>query len=472
MPQAVEALEHLKAKPDGGPFSWTAGQYGYDGAGNITAIGNEAFVYDKVGRLKSATVLGPDLAGLQTQTFTYDVYGNLTSTSKLGQTVLLPVDASTNRLNTLDYDASGNVITSGTQHYDYDAAGMLNGVHLGSNLQPRIIYAYTADDERLFAYDVSTGTTHWTLRGFDNKVLRDFRQQGSAWSVDRDYVYRDGLLLAALKSSGSVEHYTLDQLGTPRLITDGAGHKVGYHVYWPFGEEWSPGSAQEASPLKFTGHERDADPSAGSMPLDYMHARYYGAGWGRFLCVDPALDLIETAENPQQWNRYSYVRNNPIGHNDPTGKCADVETCAWDFTKWAAPIAIRFAARQGSSVIAKAALQYRLQRLSNFQYAKPVVVPPALSEAQKKPADASTAATTDEGSKAGSQDKRPSGAEVDMLGERGVDVHELKQEITGDKKVSKYDLFKDKDGNIYVKPKNGPGQGEPTGLNLNDFTVK
>jgi hypothetical protein len=32
-----------------------------------------------------------------------------------------------------------------------------------------------------------------------------------------------------------------------------------------------------------------------------------------------------------------------------------------------------------------------------------------------------------------------------------------------------YDLVKNKDGNIKVKPKNGKGPGEPTGLNINDF---
>ncbi|HEV7921140.1 MAG TPA: hypothetical protein VGR02_10170, partial [Thermoanaerobaculia bacterium] len=260
----MAALEHLKPKADLGPFAWTAGTYQYDGAGNITAIGPESFSYDKVGRLESATVRGPDLSALQTQTYSYDAYGNLTRIAKLGQTVELPVDAATNRLAAATYDARGNVASWGAYNYDYDAAGMMNSVRVGSTLQPRVVYACTADDERLFAFDIPSNTTHWTLRGFDHRVLRDFRQTGSAWSVERDYVYRDGLLLAALGPNNAVEHYTLDHLGTPRLITDGAGHKIGYHVYWPFGEEWTPGNAQEGTPLKFTGHERDADPAGGA----------------------------------------------------------------------------------------------------------------------------------------------------------------------------------------------------------------
>jgi RHS repeat-associated protein len=320
VPQAVAALAHLQPRGNNGPLSWTAGPYLYDAAGNIKNIGAETYDYDPLSRLRHATLRGPDMTSLQTQTFDYDEYGNLKSTAKLGETVLLSPDVATNRLQGLGYDAAGNLTQSGIQHYSYDALGMLNKIELTGTAQPRMVYAYTADDERLFAFDLSTNTTHWTLRGLDNKVLRDFKQTGATWSVERDYVYRDGLLLAALKPAGAVEHYTLDHLGTPRLVTDAAGHKLGYHVYWPYGEEWSPGTAQEASPLKFTAHERDADVTGGNAPLDYMHARYYGAGWGRFMAVDPVVRTNVSAASPQTWNRYVYARDNPLTRIDPDGQ--------------------------------------------------------------------------------------------------------------------------------------------------------
>lgn len=68
----------------------------------------------------------------------------------------------------------------------------------------------------------------------------------------------------------------------------------------------------------------------------------------------------------------------------------------------------------------------------------------------------------------GAQDKRLTGHEIDALEEAGVDVHELKQELTGDKKVAHTTYSKTK-RNIYVKPKKDKGQGEPTGYNINDF---
>ena len=49
-----------------------------------------------------------------------------------------------------------------------------------------------------------------------------------------------------------------------------------------------------------------------------MMARYYSAQLGRFLAVDPGNDT--NLGNAQSWNRYAYVRNNPIAYVDPDGR--------------------------------------------------------------------------------------------------------------------------------------------------------
>jgi len=61
------------------------------------------------------------------------------------------------------------------------------------------------------------------------------------------------------------------------------------------------------------------------------------------------------------------------------------------------------------------------------------------------------------------QDKRLSDGEIKRLGKK-IDIHKLKGG-----NPSKKDLFKDKDGNIYTKPKSGTGPGDETGLNINDY---
>ncbi|ENT6808092.1 polymorphic toxin type 33 domain-containing protein [Vibrio vulnificus] len=59
-------------------------------------------------------------------------------------------------------------------------------------------------------------------------------------------------------------------------------------------------------------------------------------------------------------------------------------------------------------------------------------------------------------------DKKLSKGEIDKLKGHGIDPHDLKPKKNG----SKYDLFKDRDGNIFVKPKKGNGPGEFTGFNI------
>jgi hypothetical protein len=36
--------------------------------------------------------------------------------------------------------------------------------------------------------------------------------------------------------------------------------------------------------------------------------------------MDPSLNLSLVAHQPQAWNRYSYVNNNPMSHIDPNGR--------------------------------------------------------------------------------------------------------------------------------------------------------
>jgi RHS repeat-associated protein len=70
--------------------------------------------------------------------------------------------------------------------------------------------------------------------------------------------------------------------------------------------------------MKFTGHERDFHGSA--QDLDYMHARFSSPLEARFLTVDPLLNAEKVAGEPQLWNRYTYVTNNPLKYVDNNGE--------------------------------------------------------------------------------------------------------------------------------------------------------
>jgi RHS repeat-associated protein len=65
---------------------------------------------------------------------------------------------------------------------------------------------------------------------------------------------------------------------------------------------------------RFTGKERDTE--SGN---DYFGARYFGSSMGRFLSPDPSQLYFADPTNPQSFNLYSYVLNNPLVNVDPDG---------------------------------------------------------------------------------------------------------------------------------------------------------
>jgi RHS repeat-associated protein len=62
-----------------------------------------------------------------------------------------------------------------------------------------------------------------------------------------------------------------------------------------------------------TQQERDVETG-----LDYFEARYYASTQGRFISVDP-LGSSAIVSDPQSFNRYTYVLNNPLKYIDPDG---------------------------------------------------------------------------------------------------------------------------------------------------------
>ena len=144
------------------------------------------------------------------------------------------------------------------------------------------------------------------------------------------YVYSNGRQIAeystATPAANPTTNYTAtDMLGSPRVLTDSLGNVVSRRDFLPFGEElYADGvhrtvagkysqTGQDGVRKRFTGYEKDAETS-----LDFAEARMYANTHGRFTAVDPLLASGKSA-NPQTFNRYVYVLNNPLLLTDPDG---------------------------------------------------------------------------------------------------------------------------------------------------------
>ena len=122
---------------------------------------------------------------------------------------------------------------------------------------------------------------------------------------------------ATRKDRGSTH---TDAIGSIRAVTDVNGLLVAArNDYLPFGEVFSGVSGDPTVTRRlFSGKERDAESG-----FDYFGARYYASGIGRFTATDPVTLISSAQADPQLWNKYAYVRNSPLGHTDPDGRCPD-----------------------------------------------------------------------------------------------------------------------------------------------------
>ncbi|MET1257522.1 RHS repeat domain-containing protein, partial [Aliikangiella maris] len=119
-----------------------------------------------------------------------------------------------------------------------------------------------------------------------------------------------------------VSYVHVDHLGSTDVITNSLGEVVQEISFDAFGEKRLPNnwqikdtsiklSAIDITNRGYTGHEM-----AEEVGIIHMNGRIYDPRLGRFLQADPYIDGMTDS---QGYNRYSYVRNNPLAFTDPTG---------------------------------------------------------------------------------------------------------------------------------------------------------
>ncbi|MCD4748600.1 MAG: DUF4157 domain-containing protein, partial [Thermoanaerobaculales bacterium] len=302
---------------------WMTGAISYDGVGNITEMGSDWFSYDGMSRLMQAhldDVDNDDVADTADFSYRYDIFGNRrdmywSELDESGRPITnwyaAKVDAETNRLSAEGYDDSGNMTSL---HGDTFTWYPENRLRRRTGTGRNYLYGYTADGERLMtwvnAFD-PTGHFTFTLRDLDGRVVREFRLSGETYTWVKDWVHAGGKVVATVDGvaeNKQTQYQHLDHLGTPRVITDGAGALVSYNAYSPYGIQLT---GEKSERLKFTGHERDVG------NLDYLHARFYSPMVAWFVSMDPVGGTVGRSGS---FNRYSYVLNNPLKFVDPDGK--------------------------------------------------------------------------------------------------------------------------------------------------------
>jgi RHS repeat-associated protein len=316
-------------------------EFGYDQLGNVTVVAGktdgvrdqvECFSRDYLRRLTEAWTnaswncsAGPQRTGADPywRTWTYDTIGNRKTQIDHGpagdttSTYAHPNPGGT-RPHTLSSVSHTGAVT-GTDSFGYDNAGnttsrTVDGITQTLTWDPEghladvtadgqaHTYIYDAFGTRLVATEPSGAAT---LYLGDTQLHRD-----STGTVTATRHYRaGGDPIAVRTTNGGLYWLVADHHGTGQLAIDADTLEVTRRRVMPFGEPRGTPAGAWPDKKGFVGG--DLDPTG----LIHLGAREYDPTTGRFLSVDPLVDLAD----PQTLHGYAYANNSPTSFSDPDG---------------------------------------------------------------------------------------------------------------------------------------------------------
>ena len=137
-------------------------------------------------------------------------------------------------------------------------------------------------------------------------------------TLSKAFVPLPGGAAAVYTASGLAYYRHPDWLGSSRVASTPTRTKYYDVAYAPYGESYAGSGTTD---LSFTGQNQDA---VGGH-YDFLY-REYNPVHGRWISPDPAGGAAVDVMNPQSWNRYAYVLNNPLAFIDPYGlDCAHTD---------------------------------------------------------------------------------------------------------------------------------------------------
>jgi RHS repeat-associated protein len=207
------------------------------------------------------------------------------------------------------YDGNGNLTNDTFNAYTWDADGNITTV------KGTVTNTYDAFDQLVetsvgptqFLY-LPGGTQPFATMSKYNSYLKVFAPApGGAMIITPNGTY--GVL---------AYHRHTDWLGSSRFATTPSETVYFDGAYAPFGEPYATSGTTD---LVFGGNAQDASLVEGATAGDAYDTpnRKYSASQSRWISPDPSGLSAVDPSNPQSWNRYVYVLNNPLSNIDPLG---------------------------------------------------------------------------------------------------------------------------------------------------------
>lgn len=291
--------------------------YIFDKNGNITTLTDNlrsnirAYTYDDLDRLTQAENVPAPGGGFGTYSYKYDSIGNMTERTEPNSPTLIMTygqGAGPHALTsaggyTYQYDSNGNMTVGKNKTMEYDPENRLNKV---TDFSGVTTFVYDGDGGRVKKVGATSSTAYI---GSLYEVASDATITKHIFAGSNRVCSISSLRGAAVGGDEAIYYYHSDHLGSSSIITDQAGQQTNHYEYAPYGT-LATSEGTDTVNHKFTGKELD------STGLYFYGARYYDPEIGRFITADPT---IQHPYDPQDLNRFSYCRNNPLNLIDPTG---------------------------------------------------------------------------------------------------------------------------------------------------------
>lgn len=280
----------------------------------------ESFGYDGMNRLTDIS-LYDGLSCLSELETLYDGKGNILSRTDAGQYGYNPsLPYGINELT-----SSGSSIPMRDQYLHFNAMQLPDTI---SENGYTATFSYYGDKTRAAMVVTGPEAYRFECEYYDQQYNEFSKTDGNVtsyksvlWLGGSPYSAPAALLRDYGESSWQLVHVLRDNLGSITHVIDTTGVVLQELAYTAWGQLRDPLTASVYSPDNqpelllgrgYTGHEH--------LPwfgLINMNARLYDPAVGRFLSPDP---IIQTPDNTQNFNRYSYCMNNPLKFTDPDGE--------------------------------------------------------------------------------------------------------------------------------------------------------
>jgi RHS repeat-associated protein len=183
-------------------------------------------------------------------------------------------------------------------------------------------YAYDVAGLRTKTIAPSGVTTYYPFPGYEEEVNGRTTTRRITYSAAGQAI---ALRVQIVNGSNVLYYLHSDHLGSTSLATNTSGVKIpGSDArYYPFGD-WRTEPTANLTDRGFTGHlHNNIGSGSDDIGLVYMQARWFLPTTARFISADT---IIPNPANPQSYNRYAYVENQPLNFSDPTGHCKGANT--------------------------------------------------------------------------------------------------------------------------------------------------